>query len=114
MKDPCHGLNLVLKHAVDALPPEIMSFVHGISNHFSSPQRKAQLKRVQEEIKEKTLYPRKLAMTRWLSLGDTLTRIVAIWKSLVEYFEELSSRKKKKTRKTKGKKKKTRRKLQHN
>ena len=100
--DPCHGLNLVLKHSIKELPEEIMNFVQNISNHFASPQRKAHLRKIQEETERKTLYPKKLAPTRWLSIGESLGRILEIWDSLLDYFKVLNSREKpaKKTRKT--------------
>jgi len=91
LRDPCHGLNLVLKHSLKSLPDEITQFVENISNHFSSPQRKAFLKKVQQENEEKILYPKKLAMTRWLSMGDSLKRIIEIWGSLSKYFDILVS-----------------------
>ena len=59
LKDPCHGLNLVLKHSINSLPDDIMKFVQSISNHFASPQRKALLRKIQEEIGKKSLYPKK-------------------------------------------------------
>lgn len=94
LKDPCHGLNLVAKHSINSLPCEMMQFVQYISNHFSSPQRKAQLKIIQEENKENILYPKKLASPRWLSLGDCLERILEIRGSLSKYFSVLFSQKK--------------------
>jgi len=72
----------------------MMQFVQYISNHFSSPQRKAQLKIIQEGNKEKILYPKKLASTRWLGLGGCLERILEIWGSLSKYFSVLVSQKK--------------------
>jgi len=93
LKDPCHGLNLVLKHSINSLPDDIMKFVQSISNHFASPQRKALLRKIQEEIGKKSLCPKKLAATRWLSTGESLIRIIEIWNSLV-YFKVLSSREK--------------------
>ena len=83
LKDPCHGLNLVLKHSLSSLPPEMMQFVHSIASHFASPQRKALLRKIQEENGEKVLYPKKLALTRWLSLGGCLDRMIDIWGSLI-------------------------------
>ena len=99
LRDPCHGLNLVLKNSIKILPSNLLSFVQSISNHFSSPQRKAMLKRIQEENGHDTLYPKTLALTRWLSLGDCLDRLLQIWGSLTDYFGVLCSNKKGKTKK---------------
>ena len=60
LRDPCHGLNLVLKHSIKELPEEIMNFVQNISNRLASPQRKAQLRKIQEETERKTLYKKNL------------------------------------------------------
>jgi len=51
LKDPCHGLNLVIEHSLSNLPPEMMQFVHSIASHFASPQpqRKTRLRKIQEE-----------------------------------------------------------------
>ena len=94
LKDPCHGLNLVLRHSLEDLPSQMMDFINFISNHFSSPQRKAQLKKIQEENGYNVLFPKKLALTRWLSVGNCLTRIIEIWASLAKYFEEIVSQEK--------------------
>jgi len=66
-----------------------MEFVNSISNHFTSPERKAKLKRLQEEKELRILYPKKLADTRWLSLGESLTRILEIWDSLTIYYKSI-------------------------
>jgi len=87
LKDPCHGLSLVLKHSLKSLPDEIMQFVSCISNHFGSPQRKSLLKKIQEENGLKILFPKKLATTRWLSIGDCVARLIEIWESIIKYFE---------------------------
>jgi len=57
-------LNLVLKHSIKSLPSELTQFAQNVSNHFSSPQRKAFLKKPQIESGDKILYPKKLVATR--------------------------------------------------
>ena len=52
LRDPCHGLNLVTKHALNSLPSEMMQFVPSISSHFASLQRKARLEKLQKESGE--------------------------------------------------------------
>jgi len=32
--DPCHGLDLSIKHSIKELPPNLVQFLQGISNHF--------------------------------------------------------------------------------
>ena len=103
LKDPCHGLNLVAKHALNSLPYEMVQFVQNISSRFSSPQRKAQLKKLQEENGGNFLYPKKLAFTRWLSFGDCLGRIIDIWGSLQKYYEFYILNKKDKKENSKNK-----------
>lgn len=85
--DPCHDLNLVLKHSMKNLPSRFMDFVHDISNHFSSPQRKEVLQRIQKEKRLRILFPKQLVETRWLSVGQFLSRIIEIWESLIFYYE---------------------------
>jgi len=93
LNDPCHGLNLIIKKSVQILPKEIVEFVPDITNYFTSPQKRASLKRVQEQNKLPTLFPIKLGSTRWLSLGQALTRLIDIWESLVLYFQEVTPKK---------------------
>ena len=103
--DPCHGLDLALKHSIKELPPILLQFVQSISNHFSSSQKKALLRRIQEEEGLKILYPKKLAHTRWLSLGQSLKRLIDIWESLVKYYDyRLEQKSPTKTNKKKRKK----------
>ena len=100
LKDPCHGLNLTLKHSLKELPSKLMDFVESITNYFAYPQRKAALKKIQEDNNLFIRFPKQLAPTRWLSLGDCLVRLIEIWESLVKYFEKYknqqTSQKKKK------------------
>ena len=68
--------------------------MHKITNYFSFPQKRASLKRIQEQKNLPTLYPIKLGATRWLSLGQSLVRLTAIWESLHIYFTEITQKKK--------------------
>ena len=85
----------------------MIEFVSEVANYFAYPQKRAGLRRIQEEKQLPLLYPVKLAPTRWLSLGKALERLLAIWESLVEYFREVEKIKsQKKLRKyTKNRKK---------
>jgi len=64
-----------------------MHFIERICYYFAYPQRKAALRRVQEENNLPVKFPKQIAPTRWLSLGKCLTRVVNIWQSLVKYFK---------------------------
>jgi len=87
IKDPCHALNLVLTHSLESLPTNIMDFVEKIHNFFISPQRIAFLTRLQIENNFIVLSPKHYAKTRWLSLGESLQRLLLIWESLEKLME---------------------------
>jgi len=94
LNDPCHSFNLVLKNALKQLPTEIPDFITSIHKHFKSPQRKALLKKIQRENGMKELYLKNYCKTRWLSLGESLTRLIKIWDSLVIYMNRPEKKKK--------------------
>jgi len=85
--DPCHGLNLALYASLRVLPEDIKNFIDGIHHHFISPQRKAKLVRIQIERGENKLLPKNYVKTRWLSLGESLNRLLVIWGSLISYMK---------------------------
>ena len=87
MADPCHCANLALKHSLEALPERVMDFIEGIHTYFAYPQRKARLNILQEEKGRQRLNLKKYVSTRWLSLGESLQRMLVIWESLKEYME---------------------------
>jgi len=89
LKDPCHGLNLPLKHSLKELPSKMIQFVESITNYFAYPQRKAALKKkIQNDNNLPIKFPKQIAATRWLSLGECLARLIDIWESLVKYFDK--------------------------
>jgi len=88
LKDPCHSLNLSLSNSLEILPQDLSKFVDNIHNHFASPQRVAYLFRVQRERSYKVLGLRRFVKTRWLSLGESLERLLIIWDSLAEYMKQ--------------------------
>jgi len=49
LNDPCHSLNLVVKHSIQSLPKAMINFIIKIHNHFVSPERRATLLRIQAE-----------------------------------------------------------------
>ena len=87
LKDPCHSLNLVLSKSFEKLPIELPKFVDNIHTHFNSPQRVAFLNEVQKEKNLKVIGLRHYVKTRWLSLGQSLERLLLIWESLIEYMK---------------------------
>ena len=93
LPDPCHSLSLVIRHSLELLPDEIRSFISDIHNYFNSPQRKEKLKAIQKENGYNVLAPMRYVKTRWLSLGDSLTRLVEIWPSLQIYMNTLAKEK---------------------
>jgi len=92
--DPCHCLNLALKHSLESLPDEVLDFVNRIHHHFAFPQRKAALKRIQEENNMEILLLKEYGQTRWLSLGQCMERLLKIWPSLELYTSKTIERKK--------------------
>lgn len=88
LKDPCHSLNLALIHSLNSIPDELMNFIDGIHNHFVSPQRVSYLHNIQSEREFPMLSPKHYVKTRWLSLGESLQRLLIIWDSLIEYGKE--------------------------
>ena len=87
LPDPCHSLNLIVKHSLEHLPENIKKFITEIHTYFGSPQRREKLKIIQKQNNLPVLFPKHDVKTRWLSLGDSLERIVQIWDSLKLYFE---------------------------
>ena len=78
LPDPCHSLNLVVKASLEEIPQEIKEFISNIHNYFNSPQRKERLKGIQIKNQLPVLLPKRYVKTRWLSLGDSLERIIQI------------------------------------
>jgi len=91
VKDPCHSLSLTLQKSLTVLPNNILSFIEDIHNHFVSPQRKAYLNQLQLDENMKVLCPKNYIKTRWLSMGESLKRILEIWDSLSKYMAQKPS-----------------------
>jgi len=64
-----------------------MDFVEKIHHYFTSPQRKAKLAAIQKRNCQKKLMLCHYVETRWLSLGESLERLLEIWTSLIEYMK---------------------------
>jgi len=80
-------VKLALSSSLQTLPDDIKDFIDGIHHHFVSPQRKARLARIQANLGENKLLPKNYIKTRWLSLGESLSRLLKIWGSLIIYME---------------------------
>jgi len=93
LPDPCHSLSLIIKHSLKLLPDNVRSFISNIHNYFTSPQRREKLKAVQKENSHKILMPLNYVKTRWLSLGNSLSRLIEIWPSLQIYMNTYSGEK---------------------
>ena len=78
----------VNKNSIKKLLDKLIAFIDRINAHFTSPQKRVHLNTIQEENGLPKLFPVKLAKTRWLSLDQSLARVIEIWKSLLIYFEE--------------------------
>ena len=100
--DPCHGLHLSMKHSIKEMPANIEHFIHSVAYDFAFPKKKALLRKIQEESGYKVLYPKQIAPTRWLSLGESLLRIIQIWDSLIKFYDSIQKlqQKQKKGQKT--------------
>ena len=76
LKDACHALNLIISKSLDFLPLNIMKFIKGIHNHFSySLQRISKLIHIQINNKLSQLQPIFYVETRWLGLGQSLSKL---------------------------------------
>jgi len=65
-----------------------MKFIKKLHKHFSWPQRRAYLSKIQRENNFKVISPIHYIETRWLSLGLSLHRIILIWESLIKYMRD--------------------------
>ena len=81
----------MIKHSLNSLPVEITLFINSIHHFFkNSPQRKAKLKNIQIENGWPTLSLKPYIKTRWLSLGDSLKRLILIWESLTALMSSIN------------------------
>ena len=87
LKDPCHSLNLSLQDSLKKMPDLITDFIDDIHNHVRSPQRVAYLQDIQLDNNFRILAPKRYVKTRWLSLGETIKRLLEIWNSLILYIQ---------------------------
>ena len=102
LPDPCHGMHLALEKSFLKLPDKIRNFITQIHHHFKFPQRKSLLAQTQAEMPEGTCkgLPLDYCDTRWLSLSESLDRLLNIWPSLTKYMEKMNSTPKHRTSET--------------
>ena len=77
-----------MSNSFETLPQDLPKFVDNIHSHFASLQRVAYLFKVQREGGFKILGLKNFVKTRWLSLGESLERLLIIWDSLIEYMKQ--------------------------
>lgn len=94
--DFSHLYNNIFKKSLKGFPDDVIDIITGISKHFAySTQKRAQLKELQTKAGTPHLGVLHYIETRWLSMGDSLERILEIWNDLQAYFEEFGSQKEK-------------------
>ena len=83
----CHSLALCTGHAARCLPSWLEMLVKDIASYMSrSPKRRDALSLVQEAVNAPCHQIPKVAMTRWLSRGAVLQRILEQWEPLTLFF----------------------------
>jgi len=80
-------LALSLNNSLGVLPDALMNFIEKIHTYFSSSQRVSRLKEIQRENKFEILGLKKYVEVRWLSLGESIKRLIRIWPSLAIFME---------------------------
>ena len=96
VKDFSHLFNKVFEKGLKGFPKSVTELVSAISSHFSySNQRVAVLKEIQRQNNLTEADVTTYVNTRWLSMRDTLQRILDIWPSLRLYFEKHGTKKEK-------------------
>lgn len=85
--DLCHIYHLVCKSSLKIFPDHLVKIVKAIGSHFNhSNQRKFVLKQMQDQKIKPALNVLSYTPVRWLSLTESLERILRLWEILKEYF----------------------------
>ena len=93
VSDFSHIYNLIFKEGTTVFPKTILDIISDISSHFSrSPQRRAKFDDIQMKLGLDPLQVLKLSETRWLSMKETLERILRLWDPLQVYYGEYEPR----------------------
>jgi len=94
--DLSHLYHTIFKKSLKGFPDKVLDIINGISKHFAySTQRKALLKKMQISRGSQQLGVLHYVETRWLSMEQSLERILEIWDILASYFEKYGTQKEK-------------------
>jgi len=89
VKDFSHLYHTIFKKALKAFPQPIIAMIRDISSHFSYiTQKSALLEEIQPTNNFQKLRVLSFVETRWLSMRETVNRILEIWPSLKVYFDK--------------------------
>lgn len=92
MKCICHSIHLCASEAVKALPRRCEDLIRNIYTLFlHSAKRKHQFKQAQLFLESKPHNMLHACQTRWLSLHQTVARVVQQLKALKMYFTQIES-----------------------
>ena len=88
--DLSHIFNLICKSVVKVMPKTILQTVGELTAYFRySCQRRYRLRRVQEEFKKSNLVDvLKYTEVRWLSLSQSINRLLELWDPMKVYFRQ--------------------------
>eukprot|EP00794_Sanderia_malayensis_P014780 gene14780-16316_t len=87
LKCYCHTFHLIASHASEKISKSSEQLLHDIYNYFkNSPNRKKSLQEFQHFLNYEPLNILKPCQTRWLSVSECVTRVLAQWKPLEMYF----------------------------
>ena len=84
---PCHLMHIAAKNGAKELPLGVEEILTDIYYYLKySSKRQTVFKEIQELYDTDTLKVLKYAPTRWLSMGNCLTRILKLWGPLRDFF----------------------------
>lgn len=85
----CHQLHLCAQAACRCIPPEIEDFVRSVAYFFEkSAKRLASFKQCQTASNVPLHKLIKPSSTRWLSLQESISRVLEQWDALLQYFTQ--------------------------
>ena len=85
----CHQLHLCAQAACQCIPPQIEDFVRSVAYFFEkSAKRLASFKEFQAAANVPLHILIKPSSTRWLSLQESISRVLEQWDALLQYFTQ--------------------------
>jgi len=89
-RDISHIYNLICKHSVKTFPSHIIQIIKDICSHFGySCSRRVKLRKIQAGQKQTQILDIiRYTDVRWLSLTQSLNRILCLWESLGVYYKK--------------------------